>query len=101
MFMAIAAQSAERIVTGYVYYEDKEPASGTAVQLEDRLTLQIISRLTDREGHYRFVGLNPDKDYEIRATKKGYWSKPRNLSRFSSRSEERVDLYLRPESSKE
>lgn len=101
MLMALAAQAAERIVTGYVYYKDKEPASGSAVQLEDRETMQVVSRLTDREGHYRFIGLNPDREYEIRATKKGYWSKSRVLSRFSSRLEERVDLYLRPESDKD
>lgn len=100
MFLVFALQSAERTVAGTVYYNSKEPASGAAVQLQDRVTLQVVSRLTDREGRYRFLGLNPDKEYEIRATKKGYWSKPHNLSRFSSRSEEHVDLYLHPESSK-
>ncbi|MGH9612609.1 MAG: carboxypeptidase-like regulatory domain-containing protein [Bryobacteraceae bacterium] len=85
-----------RAVTGTVYYGRSEPANNAAVQLEDQVTLQVISRRTDRDGHYRFTGLNPDRDYEIRAAKRGYWSKPRAVSRFSSRAVEKIDLYLKP-----
>jgi hypothetical protein len=89
--------AADRTVKGTVYYKGGEPVAEAAVQLEDRSTQQVISHMTDHEGHYQFIGLNPDKDYEIKATKKGYWSKTRGISRFSSRSLEVVNLYLRPE----
>lgn len=66
------------------------------MELEDKATMQIVSRRTDRDGHFRFMGLSQDKDYGIRALKKGYWSKPHTVSRFSSRSMESVTLYLVP-----
>ena len=90
--------AAERTVVGIVLYGAGEPVPEAAVQLEDRTTLQVISSRTDRDGHFRFAGLNPDKDYEIKATKNGSWSKTHNISRFSSRPVENVTLYLRRES---
>jgi hypothetical protein len=89
--------TADRTVKGTVYYKGGEPAAEAAVQLEDRTTQQIISHIADREGHFEFIGLNPDKDYQIKATKKGRWSKAHGISRFSSRTLEIVNLYLRPE----
>ena len=90
-------QAAERTVEGIVYYKGGEPAKDAAVQLEDRITMQIVSRITDRDGHFRFIGLNPDRDYEVRAVKKNYRSTSRSVSRFSSRAVENVELYLKPE----
>jgi len=89
--------AADRSVVGTVYYEGKEPAAEAAVQLEDLVTLSVVSRITDRAGRYRFTGLNPDHDYQIRAIKKGFSTKPRVLSRFSSKAVEKVNLSLRPE----
>lgn len=91
------AQAAERVVEGSVYYKGGEPARDTAVQLEDRITMQVVSRITDRDGHFRFIGLNADRDYEIRAVKKNYASGSHSISRFSSRAIEKVDLYLKHE----
>jgi hypothetical protein len=99
-FLTSIATPAERTVHGTVFYKGGEPASEAAVELEDRATMQVISHRTDRDGHYRFLGLNPDKDYEVRAQKNGRRSKPHTVSRFSSRDEEVVDLYLRAEPEK-
>lgn len=93
---ASSAVCAERNIEGTVFYKGGEPAAGAAVELEDKATMQIVSRRTDRDGHFRFMGLSQDKDYGIRALKKGYSSKPHNVSRFSSRSVETVTLYLVP-----
>ena len=93
--MMAPALAGGRAVAGTVYYGRGEPANNAAVQLEDQVSLQVISRRTDRDGHYRFTGLNPDRDYEIRAAKRGYWSRSRAVSRFSSRSVEKIDLYLK------
>ncbi len=81
---------------GTVYYKGGEPAADASVELEDSATLEVISRRTDREGHFRFIGLSEDKDYNVRATKKGYWSKPHTVSRFSSKETEKVQLTLLP-----
>ena len=67
-----------------------------AVQLEDEVTLQVMSSITDRDGRFHFTGLNPDRDYQVRATKKGYWSNAHSISKFSSRAVETVHLELRP-----
>jgi hypothetical protein len=100
VFLTGIAKAADRTVQGTVFYKGGEPAAEAAVELEDRVTMQVISHRTDRDGHYRFLGLNPDKDYEVRAQKNGRRSKPHTVSRFSSRSEEIVDLYLRSEAEK-
>jgi uncharacterized protein YfaS (alpha-2-macroglobulin family) len=89
------AQAASKSVEGNVYYKGGEPAKDAAVQLEDRITLEVVSRITDSDGHFRFVGLNPDRDYEIRAIKKSYNSSSHSISRFSSRSVEIIKLYLK------
>jgi len=92
---SIFAAGAERSVEGAVYYRGREPVADAAVQLEDMSTLQVISHTSDRDGHFKFLGLSQDKDYQIRAMKNGHWSKPHTLSRFSSRSVETVELFLR------
>jgi Carboxypeptidase regulatory-like domain len=89
--------AADRSVVGTVYYPGKEPAAEASVQLEDMTTLSVVSRTTDKAGRYRFTGLNPDHDYQIRAIKKGFSTKSRVINRFSSKPVEKADLYLRPE----
>jgi hypothetical protein len=96
-FSTTVAKAAERAVKGTVFYKGGEPAAEAIVQLEDRTTLQILSHTADRDGHYRFLGLSPDKDYELTAQKNGHRSKSHTVSRFSSNVEETVDLYLRAE----
>lgn len=94
LLTALPVFSASRSIVGTVYYRGGEPAQGAAVELEDKTTLEVVSRLTDKEGQFHFSGLSQDKDYSLRATKVGYWSKPHVVSRFSSKSTETVNLYL-------
>ncbi|MFZ0591818.1 MAG: carboxypeptidase-like regulatory domain-containing protein [Bryobacteraceae bacterium] len=96
LLAVIPALCAERDVVGTVFYKGGEPAADAAVELEDRSTLQVMSRRTDHDGHFKFDGLSPDKDYAVRATKNGYWSKTYTVSHFSSRPIEKVTLYLVP-----
>jgi hypothetical protein len=90
----LPAFCAERNIVGTVFYKGGEPAADAAVEVEDRSTLQVMSRRTDRDGRFQFDGLNGDKDYTVRATKNGYWSKTYNVSRFSSRNIEKITIYL-------
>lgn len=91
-----AQSPAHRRVEGIVSYRGGEPAAGAAVQLEDQVSRQVMSSITDRDGRFHFSGLSSDRDYQVRATKKGYWSSPHNISKFSSRAIETVHLELRP-----
>jgi len=92
-----SAQSRHRAIEGTVFYKGGEPANRAAVQLEDEVTLQVVSRITDADGHYHFDGLNPDREYQVTATKGNLWSKSHRVSRFSSRPVETVVLYLNPQ----
>jgi hypothetical protein len=95
--LGASAQPRHRVIQGTVFYKGGEPANRAAVQLEDEVTLQVVSRMTDVEGHYHFDGLNPDRDYQVIATKGNLWSKSHHVSRFSSRPVETVVLYLSPQ----
>lgn len=96
LIISLTLSAADRKLEGTVFYKGGEPAANAAVQLEDRVTLSVVSRITDSDGRFRFLGLNPDREYIVRATKKGYWSKSHHLSRFSSKAVETVTLYLVP-----
>ena len=98
MLASAFAQSNGRLVEGTVFYERGEPAKDAAVQLKNPTTLQVVSALTDGQGHYHFAGLDPDRDYEVRAVKNGRRSGVHNVSRFSSKKVETVDLYLKEKS---
>ena len=91
-----AGQAGQRTIRGKVYFRGGEVATRAAVQLEDEVTLAVISQMTDGNGRYHFNGLNPDRDYQVTATKRGLWSKSHRVSRFSSRPIETVVLYLEP-----
>ena len=92
---AAPAQTDGRLVRGTVFYERGEPAKEAAVQLRNPTTLQIVSQLTDAQGHFHFAGLDPDHDYEVSAIKNGRRSNVHSISRFSSKKVETVDLYLK------
>jgi Carboxypeptidase regulatory-like domain len=96
-FVSHSAAGADRTVEGTVFFKGGEPAAGVAVQLHDKTTLEVVSHISDKDGRFKFVGLNPDKDYDLRATRKGHWSKTHSISRFSSRPVETVKLYLAAE----
>ena len=96
LLSALPAVCAERHIEGVVFYKGGEPAANAAVELEDTTTMQVVSRLTDRDGRFRFMGLSQEKDYTLKATKKGYWSKSHTISHFSSKRVETFNLYLVP-----
>ncbi|HEX4808014.1 MAG TPA: carboxypeptidase-like regulatory domain-containing protein, partial [Bryobacteraceae bacterium] len=87
-----SAQSHQRSIHGTVIYRGGEPAADAAVELENASTQQVISQRTDAKGSYHFDGLNPDQEYSVSATKKGYWSKRHAVSKFSSKVIVTVDL---------
>ena len=50
--------------------------------------------MTDRQGRYRFLGLHPDLDYEVKAVFAGASSRVVMLNRFESKPEVTVDLQI-------
>lgn len=90
------AEEGKRSIHGTVTYRGGEPAAEAAVELENGSTLEVVSQRTDIQGHYHFEGLNPDLQYTVTATKKGYWSKKHPVSKFSSKNDMTIDLTLEP-----
>lgn len=92
--MSTISTSRGRIVQGKVYDSDGTAVNGAAVQLKNAATLSIRSYLTGKDGRYRFIGLLPDHEYELRASFEGHWSPSEAVSRFDSRDVVEMDLKI-------
>ena len=83
-----------RTVTGKLRTPDGETLSGAVVQIKNTRTLQIRSYITQKDGAFHFVGLNPDLDYEIFARYRGRSSPTKTVSQFDSSEVVEVDLVI-------
>ena len=93
--LLLAVPLLARTVHGTVTDRAGKPAAGAAVRLKNSESLRIRSARTGPDGTYRFGGLDPRVDYELRASHQGRSSEWVRLSRFSEGEERRVDLQLR------
>jgi len=75
-----------RSVKGVVMDEQEHPLQAV-VQLKNMRTLDVKSFHTDGEGRYYFYGLDPNVDYEVKASSQGMKDKTRKVSSFSSERE--------------
>jgi hypothetical protein len=83
-----------RSVQGIVTDEQENPIPKAVVQLKNMKTLQVKSFYTDDKGGYRFHGLDPDLDYELRAEFGSATSGPRKLTPFDSRRDVIINFKL-------
>ena len=75
-----------RTVRGVVVDKASEaPIPSAVVFLRNTRTNAVRSYITDEEGNYRFSGLDPNVDYEIRAEKDGAKSASRTISSFDNK----------------
>lgn len=88
------AQSGIRSVTGIVTDKAGNSLPGTVVQLENTITLSVISYITGKDGQYHFNGLSEDVNYRVRAKYRRYWSTPKTLSKFNSSTHPQIDLVI-------
>jgi len=84
-----------RTVRGVVTDNAGKPVAKASVRLKNRATLRIRSARSGADGVYRFNGLNPSMDYELRAAHKRLSSGWVSLSRFDEGKERTVDLQLK------
>jgi hypothetical protein len=94
-FVLLAVPLYARTVRGVVTDGQGKPVARAAVRLKNSVTLRIRSVRTGANGIYRFTGLNPAMDYELRASGKGRSSGWVVLSRFTEGDERVVDLELK------
>jgi hypothetical protein len=83
-----------RSVQGIVTDAQENPIHKAVVQLKNPRNLQIKSFYTDESGKYRFFGLDPNQDYEVRAEFGGASAGPRTVSSFDSRNEIVINFKL-------
>lgn len=92
---ALSAQASRRAVRGTVTDQNGIPLKGAAVLLKNTWSLRVRSFITQKDGQYRFRGLESNVDYELRATYLGASSDSKRLGRFDSDQEAVIDLTIK------
>lgn len=87
-------QYSVRGVSGVVTDKRGNALPGAAVQLENPVSLSVVSYITGKDGAYHFDGLRDDVDYTLRAKYRKYWSERKTLSKFKSSQHLRIDLVI-------
>jgi Carboxypeptidase regulatory-like domain len=90
---APAQGSAElRTVHGTVVDKGDNPIASAVVYLKNVRNLTVRTYISDRDGKYRFSGLDPNVDYELHAEHGDLTSRDHTVSSFDSRKEIVISL---------
>ena len=87
-------ESRLRSVLGMVTDKSDKPVANAIVFLKNLRTNLVISHFSDAQGNYRFSGLDPNADYELRAEFGGERSAARTISSLDSRREMSLNLRI-------
>ncbi|HEY2646611.1 MAG TPA: carboxypeptidase-like regulatory domain-containing protein [Candidatus Acidoferrales bacterium] len=87
-------ESQLRTVRGTVVDSAEAPAETAVVYLKNVRTADITTHLSDKDGTFRFSGLDLNVDYEIHAERDGMASSTRSISSFDTRKEFVLTLKL-------
>ena len=83
-----------RTIRGTVVNKEETPVDSAVVYLKNVHTNDIVTHLSERDGQFRFTGLDINVDYEIHAEKEGWTSSSRSVSNFDTRKEFVLTLKL-------
>lgn len=93
---AVAASEQQgRSLTGTVLDSSEHPVANAIVYLKNTKTLAMKTFVTGPDGEYRFLGLSPNVDYEVRSELNGKRSDAKTLSSFDSRPTARINLKIK------
>ncbi|MDE3135766.1 MAG: carboxypeptidase regulatory-like domain-containing protein [Acidobacteriota bacterium] len=81
-----------RTVHGTIFNSSEQPIGSAIVYLKNVRTLAIRTYIADRNGQYRFSGLDPNTDYQIHAEHEDLTSNTRTISSYDSRHDILLDL---------
>ena len=73
-----------RTLSGQVTDTSHEPIRGAIVELRDEKSNEVVTYLTDAEGHYEFKRLDGNIDYEVWVVFRERRTPTRNISKFDS-----------------
>jgi hypothetical protein len=83
-----------RTVRGTVVDKGELPVDSGVVYLKNTRTQDVRTYITDKEGEFRFSGLDLNTDYEVHAEHDGATSTVHPISSFDTRSEVVLTLKL-------
>ena len=87
-------ESELRTVRGTVVDKQETPVETAVVYLKNVRTQDVTTHISDKEGQFRFSGLDLNADYEIHAEHEGWTSASRSVSNFDNRKEFVLTLKL-------
>jgi hypothetical protein len=87
-------ESPLRTVKGVVADKSDSPLQGAVVFLKNTRTNAVRSTFADTDGSYRFSGLDPNADYEVRAEFEGSKSPVKTVSSLDNRKEIVLNLKI-------
>jgi len=87
-------QPAIRSVVGEVVNSEGGKLAQAVVYLKNKKTLDVQTRISDKDGKFSFRGLDREADYELRAEYRGVSSEKKNVSLFDNRDEVTVTLQI-------
>jgi hypothetical protein len=93
-FLSGSSQISTRSVRGLVTDKRGNALPGAVVLLENTQDLSVRSFITQKDGHYRFEGLNSDVDFTLKAHYKTWWSHSHTLSKFNESKDPEVTLVI-------
>ncbi len=83
-----------RTVSGQVTDKSEDPVPGSVVFLKNVRTSSVSSRFADKDGNYKFSGLDPNADYELHAEMGDMQSSVKTMFSLDSRKEMTLNLKL-------
>jgi hypothetical protein len=89
-----AGQMGTRNLSGTVTDHQHEPLKGAVVQVENGVTMGVVSYITNRDGKYTFKRLDGDTDYRLWVNFRGTKSKVRRLSQFDTNRPKTINFVL-------
>ncbi len=87
-------ESELRTVRGTVVDKQEAPVDSAVVYLKNVRSQDVTTHISDKEGTFRFSGLDLNADYEIHAEHEGWTSSSRSVSNFDNRKEFVLTLKL-------
>ncbi|MGA7159106.1 MAG: carboxypeptidase-like regulatory domain-containing protein [Acidobacteriaceae bacterium] len=91
----LSGQPSIRTLSGTVTDDGHEPIRGAIVELHDQKSDQMVSYLTDANGHYNFKRLDGNADYDVHVVYRGHHSPSRAISKFDSHMNKVINFKLR------
>jgi len=83
-----------RDISGTVTDHQHEPLKGAVVEVENCVSLGVVSYITGRDGRYSFKRLDGDIDYRVWVSFRGHKSRVRQLSKFDEYTPKIIDFVV-------